>query len=251
METIAPQKDEMIIEIGAGRGALTFPLVKSAGHLIALEKDPALILSLKKDEIANLTILEADVLKISFEEICRPHGQYRGRVKIVGSLPYSISSPLLFKVLEARKLFSGCVFLVQKEVAERIMAQPGSKKYAPLSILFQIHFTPKIDLVVRPSAFSPPPKVDSALVSLIKRDKPLIGIPDENRFSGFLRVCFARRRKTLRNNLAALALSPARLEDAYQKLGLEPRIRPEQLAISQFARLFCLLHDSGAATVME
>jgi 16S rRNA (adenine1518-N6/adenine1519-N6)-dimethyltransferase len=235
---ISPQEQDLIIEIGAGRGALTFPLAEKAEKVIAIEKDPALIPSLKKKNIPNLTILEKDVLKVDFHELLKKEKNFRGNLKLAGNLPYSLSSPLLFKVLEEKELFSECVFLLQKEVAERLCGQPGSKAYAPVSILFQIHFLIQLHFTVSPESFSPPPKVDSALISLKKRERPLFSLENEELFRNFVKGAFKHRRKILRNNLEKLDIPLSSIDKAYHKFGIEKTTRAEQLPISQFVDLF-------------
>jgi 16S rRNA (adenine1518-N6/adenine1519-N6)-dimethyltransferase len=241
LAVIDPRKDELVIEIGAGKGALTFPLADRAGKVIAIEKDPALIPGLGKSGRKNLVVLERDVLEVDFRELLAAEPGFRGRVKVAGNLPYSISSPLLFKVIESKELFSVCVFLLQKEVAQRLAAKPGSKSYAPLSILFQLAFDVRLRLTLAPGAFSPPPKVRSALVSLEKRPRPLFQVADEDVFRRFLRAAFAQRRKTLINNLRPWPGGAGLVEEAVCRLGLGERVRAEDLSIGQFAALFRVL----------
>jgi 16S rRNA (adenine1518-N6/adenine1519-N6)-dimethyltransferase len=235
---ISPQEQDLIIEIGAGKGALTFPLAEKAGKVIAIEKDPTLIPSLQKKNIPNLTILEKDILKVDFHELLKKQKNSKTNLKLAGNLPYSLSSPLLFKVLEEKELFSECVFLLQKEVAERLCAHPGSKAYAPVSILFQIHFLIQLHFTVSPSCFSPPPKVDSALISLKKRERPLFSLENEELFRDFLKGAFKHRRKILRNNLEKLNIPLSSIDKAYLKFGIEKTTRAEQLPISRFVDLF-------------
>jgi len=238
ISSISPQGDDLIIEIGAGRGTLTFSLAKKAGKIIAIEKDRSFIPFLSSHHQSNLVILGEDVLKIDFKELIEKEKNSKINIKIVGNLPYSISTPLLFKVLEARDSWQECVFLMQKEVAERITAQPGCKQYAPLSIIFQIYFEVKIHFFLSPKVFYPPPQVDSALISLKKRDSPLYLLEDETGFLKFLKVAFRHRRKLLANNLKFLRYSPQIIEDCYQKLSLKHNLRAEELTIGQFVELF-------------
>jgi 16S rRNA (adenine1518-N6/adenine1519-N6)-dimethyltransferase len=241
VQAISPNPDELIIEVGAGKGILSIPLAEKAGKVIAIEKDGRLAAGLRGREVPNLEIVESDVLKIDFRKLIGKEKRFTGQVKLIGNLPYSISSPLLFRVLEHKTLFTGCVFLLQKEVAERISATPGSKKYAPLSILFQISFETRLLFAVSPGSFCPPPKVDSALVSLQRRPAPLFKIVDEVLFQKFLRGAFAQRRKILSKNLENLGFLPNRIEDAYRRFQIGRLARPEELAISQFVELFnCL-----------
>lgn len=241
VDIIDPKKDELIIEIGAGKGALTFPLAERSGKVIAIEKDKGLIPFLKASDKENIVVLEHDILRVNFRDLVSGERAFPGKVKLAGNLPYSISSPLLFKILKDKDLFSAGVFLLQKEVAERLGAQPGSKHYAPLSILFQMHFDIRLRFTLAPGTFSPPPKVQSTLVLLEKRPRPLFDITDEGRFRGFLRAAFAQRRKTLLNNLKALPLPSLQLKESFRRLDLEENIRAEQLSIGRFVSLFGLL----------
>lgn len=245
VRTIRPQEKELLIEIGAGKGALTYPLALKAEKVIALEKDKELIPFLKKKEVSNLEILEKDVLKVDFRELIQQNSKFKDRVKLVGNLPYSISSPLLFKVLAERDIFSECIFLFQKELAERICAEPGTKRYAPLSILFQLYFSPRLHFTISPQSFSPPPRVESALISLKRRKKPLFLIKHPELFQKFLRGAFRHRRKTLFNNLIRLNYAPSLLKEAFQKLNVGNSLRPEQITISQFIRLFEFLAEKS------
>jgi 16S rRNA (adenine1518-N6/adenine1519-N6)-dimethyltransferase len=238
LQRISPQKKDLIIEIGAGRGVLTFPLADKAGKVIAIEKDPALITYLQRKDFSNLTVLEKDILKVDFHELLEYAQDFKENVKLVGNLPYSLSSPLLFKVLEERDHFLECIFLLQREVAQRLCGQPGSKTYAPLSILFQIHFVVKLHFIVPPECFSPPPKVDSGLVSLKRRERPLYSIENEELFRDFLKGTFRHRRKILRKNLEKLDIPLPVVDRACQEFGIARNTRPEQLPISLFVELF-------------
>jgi 16S rRNA (adenine1518-N6/adenine1519-N6)-dimethyltransferase len=238
VDIIDPKKDELVIEIGAGKGALTFPLAERSGKVIAIERDQGLIPTLRESGRKNVVVLARDVLGVDFRALAADETAFAGKIKLAGNLPYSISSPLLFKVLNDKDLFSSCVFLLQKEVARRLAASPGSKDHAPLSILFQLHFDVRLRLTLPPGAFSPPPKVMSTLVSLEKRPEPLFAIRDENAFGRILRVAFAQRRKTLLNNLKSMPPAQDLLPEAFRRLGLKETVRAEQLTIGQFVALF-------------
>lgn len=241
IRTISPRADELIIEIGPGKGALTIPLAQEAGKVIAIEKDKNLAANLKCMRIPHLIVVENDVLKVDFRKMLGQEKTFENRVKLVGNLPYSISTPLLFRVLEDKDLFPVAVFLVQKEVAERVCAEPGSKRYAPLSILFQRSFIVRLHFVVSPGSFSPPPKVESAVLYLRRRPDPLFEVGNEARFQKLLRAAFAHRRKLLIKNLEIGPYSPSRLAEAYEKLALRRMARPEELTIAQFVGLFNFL----------
>jgi len=244
LDSISPKKDDLIIEIGAGKGAMTFSLAERAGKVIAVEKDKGLLPFLMEKNISNLKVLEQDILKTDFRELIRKELDFKGRVKLVGNLPYSISSPLLFKVYKEKEVFHECIFLLQKEVAERLCAGPGTKKFAPISIIFQNHFIVRLCFVVDPTSFSPPPRVKSALVFLKKRERPLFYIRDEDLFRKFLRGVFLHRRKTLFNNLLMKGYSNSLLRKAFQDLELKKNLRAEQLTISGFVHLYDFLLEN-------
>ncbi|MGQ9672003.1 MAG: 16S rRNA (adenine(1518)-N(6)/adenine(1519)-N(6))-dimethyltransferase RsmA [Candidatus Aminicenantales bacterium] len=238
LTVIAPEKEDLIIEIGAGKGALTFALADRCRKVIAIEKDKGLIHFLQENKKGNIVIVDKDVLRVDWAELLSSEPNSRGRVKLVGNLPYSISSPLLFKVLKTKRLFPGCFFLLQKEVAERLAARPGSKKYAPLSILFQLDFEVHLHFIVAPGSFAPPPRVESAFISLRRRDEPLYPIENAPGFQSFLRMAFAQRRKTLLNNLKAFPLPSSKIAQILSELDLSPDFRAEQVPIEKFALLY-------------
>lgn len=242
---IAPEAADVIVEIGPGKGALTFLLAEQAGRVIAVEKDPAFIPILREKAGPNLTLVEADVLETDFGNLLG--GGASGQAKLVGNLPYSVSSPILFKALEARALFAKCVFLVQKEVAERVCGRPGTKDHAPISILMQNSFEARLEFRVSPGSFAPPPKVDSALLSLTRRDEPLFPGADKAPFRGFLRAAFAHRRKLLAKNLEMSGVPRARIEEAYGALGLARNSRAEELP----AALLFALHSALLARASD
>lgn len=232
---IDPKPGNVLIEIGAGRGVLTAALAETAGRVIAIEKDERLIPGLIRDMPPNVEVFHADILTVDFRELRRRAGV--SALRIVGNIPYSISSPLLFFVLNERELFSDCVFLLQKEVAERVTARPGSKSYAPLGILLRNEFEAKVAFTVAPGSFSPPPKVQSALLTLRRRPAPLHAGASEEPFRAFLRAAFAERRKLLWNNLARRS-EPAALAAAYAALGLARNVRAEELSADLLFALF-------------
>jgi 16S rRNA (adenine1518-N6/adenine1519-N6)-dimethyltransferase len=239
--TIDPGPDDVVIEIGPGKGALTRPLAALVGKVVAVEIDRILAESLSADKPANVTVIEGDALDISFEDLIAGVAGASPPVKIIGNLPYSISGPFLARLWEERRFFSRAAFLIQKEVAERIAAGPGTKSFAPLSIMLQIYFETKILFKVAPGSFIPPPKVESAVLSLIRREIPLVNIIDGLKFRKFLGGAFAQRRKTLLNNLGAMGISADRGSAALETMGLVRSIRPEQVAIPAWAALFLAL----------
>lgn len=237
VRTIAPEATDVIIEIGPGKGALTFLLAAQAGRVIAVEKDPAFIPHLREKAGPNLTIVEADILETDLHGLLAGMSS-SGRAKLVGNLPYSVSSPILFMALDSQALFAKCVFLVQREVAERVCGQPGTKDHSPISILLQNRFEARIEFRVSPGSFSPPPKVDSALLSLTRREAPLSPFAEEALFRSFLRAAFAHRRKLLAKNLEMSGVPRALIEAAYEALGLTRNARAEELPADRLVALY-------------
>ena len=237
---IDPKPGDVIVEVGAGRGVLTARLAEKAGRVVALEKDERLIPALRETMPANVEVVHADVLKADFRAILKKAGV--PALRLVGNIPYSISSPLLFRALDERKLLADCVFLLQKEVAERVTAGPGSKSYAPLGILLQNEFEARIAFLVAPGSFSPPPKVQSALLTLRRRPTPLHPGAADEPYRAFLRAAFAERRKMLWKNLARRA-TPTAITAAYEALGLARNVRAEQLSSDQLFALFRALQN--------
>ncbi|MHB8054333.1 MAG: 16S rRNA (adenine(1518)-N(6)/adenine(1519)-N(6))-dimethyltransferase RsmA [Candidatus Aminicenantales bacterium] len=239
--TIGPRPEDIVIEIGPGKGALTRPLAARVAKVVAIEKDRILAEALNAGKPENVVVVEGDALEVSFDDLI---GGADRPVKIIGNLPYAISGPFLARVWEERRLFSRAAFLVQREVAERIASGPGSKEFAPLSIMLQVYFDVKILFRVAPGSFTPPPRVESAVVSLLRRETPLISLSDEAGFRKFLGGAFAQRRKTLLNNLAAMGVPPEKGAAALASLGLAKTVRPEQVAIPAFGGLFAALRES-------
>ena len=237
---IDPKPGDVIVEVGAGRGVLTARLAERAGRVIAIEKDARLVPGLRESMPANVEVVQADVLRTDLRDILKKAGA--PALRLVGNVPYSISSPLLFRVLDDRDLLSDCVFLLQKEVAERVTAGPGTKSYAPLGILLQNEFEARIAFLVAPGSFSPPPKVQSALLTLRRRSAPLHPGAAEDPYRAFLRAAFAERRKMLWKNLARRA-TPAAIAAAYGSLGLARNARAEELPADRLFALFLALRS--------
>ena len=238
---IDPRPEDVIVEVGAGRGALTVLLAERAGRIIAVEKDERLVPALRETMPANVEIVPADILKVDLRGILKGAGG--PALRLIGNVPYSISSPLLFRVLDDRDLLSDCAFLLQKEVAERVTAGPGMKSYAPLGILLQNEFEAQIAFLVAPGSFSPPPKVRSALLTLRRRPAPLHPGAAEEPYRSFLRAAFAERRKMLWKNLARRA-TPAAITAAFESSGTARNARAEELSPEILFRLFLALRKA-------
>jgi 16S rRNA (adenine1518-N6/adenine1519-N6)-dimethyltransferase len=226
---INPQPGDRLVEIGPGQGALTFPLLDRHGALTAIEFDRDLLapLAAAAQSHGALTLLNANVLDADFTALAAG-----GQIRLVGNLPYNLSSPILFHALDHAAAIRDMHFMLQKEVVERMAAAPGSKVYGRLSVMLQAYCAVTPLFTVPPGAFRPAPKVDSAVVRLLPRAPPEIGIDDPAGFAQVVRAAFGQRRKTLRNALSAVADS-ALIEAA----GLRPDARAEQLSVADFIRL--------------
>jgi 16S rRNA (adenine1518-N6/adenine1519-N6)-dimethyltransferase len=226
---LAPQTGDHVIEIGPGTGALTRELLARVTHLDAVELDRDLIAHLESDfPREQLTLHQGDALKFDFCALAPAGNQLR----VVGNLPYNISTPLLFHLLDQSGCIKDMLFMLQKEVVERLRAAPGGKDYGRLSVMIQYRCAVEKLFVVAPGAFTPPPKVDSAVVRLVPHATPPVAVDDPARFALLVRAAFASRRKTLRNNLRGL-LS---VEDMLA-LGIDPVRRAETLSLAEFASL--------------
>lgn len=233
---IAPQPNETMVEIGPGLGALTLPVLERTGTLIAIEYDHRVIepLRIKVADKGKLTIIEADILTIQFNQLKCPLP-----IRVIGNLPYNLSSPILFHCLAQRHLIKDMHFMLQKEVVERITAEPGSKIYGRLSLMLQQYLHTENLFTIGPHAFRPPPKVESAVVRLIPRAQPAWHVTHPATFELLIRAAFSQRRKMIRKSLANWFDS-----DRIAALGIEPTARPETLTGADFAILANHLSDS-------
>lgn len=231
------EKGDVILEIGPGMGEMTLALARQVNKVIAVEIDRELVKILKEKtaDFSNVMVIEGDILKISFEELYRQGHQ---QLKVVANLPYQISAPLLFGFIESRDLFSTLTLMLQREVAERMIASPGGKDYGPLSIFTQSVSDLSIQFYIKPSAFFPPPKVESAVIHMVWKERPLVRGEEEGWFKKVVKGCFGYRRKRLINALRhADLLLPEDLEKRIEKIGIDSQRRPETLTIQEFARL--------------
>ncbi len=231
VQAIHPQRGQTVVEIGPGGGALTLPLLDRTGHLIAIELDRDLHQPLRQRATAHgtLELIEANVLDVDFTALAARSGK---PLRVVGNLPYYLSSPILFHCLAHAPAIRDMTFLLQKEVVERIVAAPGSKTYGRLSVMLQLACHAEALLEVPPSAFTPPPRVDSALVRLLPRPGSELPVVDPAALAGIVRAAFGQRRKTLAN-----ALKNHLGSDQIQAAGIDPRARAETLAPDAFVQL--------------
>ncbi len=230
---IAPKPGDRFVEIGPGQGALTFPLLDRHGALTAIEFDRDLLAPLTAAAKAHgeLRLIHSDVMDVDFGALARDIAG-DGRIRLVGNLPYNLSSPILFHALDHAAAIRDMHFMLQKEVVDRMAAAPGSKVYGRLSVMLQAYCEVTALFKVPPGAFRPPPKVDSAVVRLVPRPPERIGIADPRRFAAIVRAAFGQRRKTLRNALGGVCT----VEDM-AAAGIDPQARAEQLAVADFVRL--------------
>ena len=227
---IAPKPGERLVEIGPGLGALTVPLLEAAGRLDVVEFDRDLVEPLQAAcaGLGELRVHLADALAFDFCALAAPEE----RLRVVGNLPYNISTPLLFHLFEQLGCIRDCHFMLQKEVVQRLAAGPGGKEYGRLSVMTQYHCRVERLFTVPPGAFQPPPKVDSAVVRLIPHPEPPVAVPGARRLGEVVARAFGQRRKTLRNALRGLAD-----EAAFEAAGVTPGRRAETLTLEEFAAL--------------
>lgn len=230
-------KDDVILEIGPGRGVLTAPLLQACKHLIAVETDERLFTELRQKfvEAQNLTLLHQDILEYDWETLRRFAER---KLKVVANLPYSIATEIIFRLIDQRRLFSELYLMVQKEVAERLVAKPGGKNYGILAVLTQLYSESRMVLKVPPGAFKPPPKVDSAVVEMKLSEQPRVAVEDIEAFKQLVRAAFATRRKMLRNALKTFLLkSHYEWSELCSRVHIAEQARAEELSLEQFAAL--------------
>jgi 16S rRNA (adenine1518-N6/adenine1519-N6)-dimethyltransferase len=228
ISAINPRPDDHIVEVGPGRGALTFPLAASGARLDLLELDRTLAQALATHpDLAHVHVHRANALEVDYAEFAAD-----GPFRLVGNLPYNISSPLLFRFLEAAEHIRDMTLMLQREVVERMAASPGTRDYGRLTVMLAARCRVEKLFIVRAGAFSPPPRVESAIVRVVPHAEPPFDPGDWGLFEKIVRAGFAARRKTLRNALRTVA-DAGQIEDA----GLDPRARPDTLSPSDYAHL--------------
>ncbi len=230
VQAIAPQPGDNLVEIGPGQGAITTELLPLLGRMHAIELDRDLVgpLAQRCTSLGELTIHSTDALKFDFATLAEPDRPLR----VVGNLPYNISTPLLFHLLDQAAHIKDMHFMLQKEVVERMAAAPGSKSYGRLTVMLQARARVTSLFHIGPGAFNPPPKVDSAFVRLQPWETPPYRIDDWEVFGRVVAQAFSQRRKTLRNSLKQLLD-----EGTIIAARLDPGCRPEQLSVADFATL--------------
>jgi 16S rRNA (adenine1518-N6/adenine1519-N6)-dimethyltransferase len=255
IDAVSASGADVIIEIGSGTGALTRKLTKPSGLVVAVEVDTRLAELLRRGiKAENLWIVTADALSLNWNELIDEaksklaSAADRGdsyRVRVVANLPYYISTPIIERLLSVGKRLFDMTLMLQKEVADRITTGPGGKDYGYLSVLVQYHSIATKLFEVPPSAFTPAPKVQSAVIKLKVRAQPAVAVADEARFFKLVRASFAQRRKTILNNLKAAAWSSAftrGVESALEAASVAPQRRAETLSLEEFAALCAALY---------
>jgi 16S rRNA (adenine1518-N6/adenine1519-N6)-dimethyltransferase len=230
LDHINPQAGQHIVEIGPGQGALTESLIDSGAHIYAIEidRDLAKLLEQNYSKHKNFKLHCADVLKFELNDLIKSHTKLR----IVGNLPYNISSPLLFKLFNSIDIVEDMFFMLQREVALRLSAYPNSKEYGRMSIMAQYYCDMHIVVDVPSTAFDPAPKVESCVVQFIPHAKPKVAVKDHKLFQHIVTEAFSHRRKTISN-----ALKKYITPDQLQQLDIDPQLRAENLTIEQYANI--------------
>jgi len=239
-------KDDLVLEIGPGIGTMTQYLCENAREVIAVEIDKNLIPILENDTLAeydNVTVINEDILKLDLNKLVEERNG-GNRIKVVANLPYYITTPIIMGLFESHVPLQNITVMVQKEVADRMQAGPGSKDYGALSLAVQYYATPYIAANVPQNCFMPRPNVGSAVIRLTLHEEPPVKVKDESFMFALIRASFNQRRKTLVNgltNAADLNLSKEEVQAALEQMGLSATVRGEALTLEQFATLSNLL----------
>lgn len=244
LSSLYAKPEEHWVEIGPGQGALTLPLLNKGVVLdvVELDRDLVALLKNKFKDRPLLTIHSADALKFDFSKLAKPGKKLR----IVGNLPYNISTPLLFHLLSFSSVIVDMHFMLQKEVVDRICAEPGTKKYGRLSVMMQYYCIPESLFDVYPESFDPVPQVTSSIIRLTPHDKPPVQIKDVALFNKVVAQAFSQRRKTLRNSLKTLIN-----EDDMLKLDVDPKARAETISLQEFANLSNRINEISTPAVAK
>ncbi len=241
LDRLQCRPDDCWLEIGPGHGEMTLALAAASRALVAVERDPRLAeeLRIRLEPFPRARVVEADILEASAEELARQ--LETRRLRVYGNLPYYITSPILRRLFEGMSVIQDIHVMVQLEVAQRMTAVPGGRKYGYLSVLTQFHATAELLLHLPRGAFQPPPKVESALVRLVPPGASAqLDVGDTGGFLAFLSACFRQKRKTLRNNLRS-RYRVISVEAALAALDLKASVRAEELPLEELARVYARL----------
>ncbi len=229
--------EDWIVEIGAGLGTLTAQLVErtTAGKVIALEMDPDMVAVLRAElgEVDNLEIEQIDAMKYDLKMVAKWRGE---PITVCGNLPYHIASQLMFRVIDARTVVNRCVVMIQKEMADRIVAKPGTKEYGAIGVMLRTYADISTVVRVPAGAFLPPPKIDSTVIKMVPLARPRTPITDEKTYSNVVHAAFGQRRKTLRNALQSL-WTAEKVDAALATTTIDGMRRGETLDITEFGAL--------------
>ena len=251
VDTAEIDKNVNVIEIGPGIGALTEFLAESAAEVMAFEIDDRLvpILADTLRDFDNVTVVNQDILKVDLAQYIAEFKNPDLPIKVVANLPYYITTPILMHLIESGIPFSEFVVMMQREVADRISAQPNTKAYGSLSIAVQYYMTVKVAFIVPRTVFVPAPNIDSAILKMVRRDQPAVAVQDEKFFFKVSKASFVHRRKTLWNNLTSCFGKSEETKDkltaALERAELSPSVRGEALSLEEFARLADALKSEG------
>ena len=251
VDTAEIDENVNVIEIGPGIGTLTEFLAENAAEVMTFEIDERLvpILADTLRDFDNVRVVNEDILKSDLQARIKEFANPNLPIKVVANLPYYITTPILMHLIESGIPFSEFVVMMQREVADRISAQPNSKSYGSLSIAVQYYMTAKVAFIVPRTVFVPAPNVDSAILKMVRRDQPAVGVKDEAFFFKVSKASFTHRRKTLWNNLTSYFGKSnevkTKLESALDNAELSPSVRGEALDLQEFARLADSLYDEG------
>ena len=251
VDTAEIDENVNVIEIGPGIGALTEFLAENTAEVMAFEIDDRLvpILADTLRDFDNVRVVNEDILKSDLQARIKEFANPNLPIKVVANLPYYITTPILMHLIESGIPFSEFVVMMQREVADRISAQPNSKSYGSLSIAVQYYMTAKVAFIVPRTVFVPAPNVDSAILRMVRRDQPAVGVKDEAFFFKVSKASFTHRRKTLWNNLTSYFGKSnevkTKLESALDNAELSPSVRGEALDLQEFAHLADSLYDEG------
>ena len=251
VDTAEIDKNVNVIEIGPGIGALTEFLAENAAEVMAFVIDERLVPILEDTlrDHDNIKVINEDVLKADLQTRVKEFKNPSLPIKVVANLPYYITTPILMHLIESKIPFAEFVVMMQKEVADRISAEPNTKAYGSLSIAVQYYMTAKVAFVVPRTVFVPAPNVDSAILKMTRREQPLVEVKDEDFFFRVSKISFVHRRKTLWNNLTShfgkSEEVKTKLEQALGNANIKPSIRGEALSIPDFARLSDALSEAG------
>lgn len=251
VDTAEIDKNVNVIEIGPGIGALTEFLAENAAEVMAFEIDERLVPILEDTlrDHDNIKVINEDVLKADLQTRVKEFKNPNLPIKVVANLPYYITTPILMHLIESKIPFAEFVVMMQKEVADRISAEPNTKAYGSLSIAVQYYMTAKVAFVVPRTVFVPAPNVDSAILKMTRREQPLVEVKDEDFFFRVSKISFVHRRKILWNNLTShfgkSEEVKTKLEQALGNANIKPSIRGEALSIPDFARLSDALSEAG------